>query len=428
MVGSARAGQEVDERLGAVGFCLAPFRDLDGDKVPDFLVGAPKTGYHKGLGYRGALLVVSAKRRTVLWTAPGLWGDNKSAWDDVETHVQGLPGASGRAVVVIGDCNKDGVPDIVSLGNTDGRLLDGRSGKEIFVFARDLSMVARADAALFHAVAPCGDADADGVPDFAIGNRHRAGGVEILSGKDGSVLREFKGDPEASTVPGWLASLGDGDGDGVHEILVGALDKFGARLGRLRVLCVRDGTSAPYASDGIRAWSAFTPVGDVDGDGHAELAISIASLNKLDDGGVRLLSGKDGREIWSVKSPADEPTFGIALAPHPDFDGDGVVDLLVGSPLGVNSHKKRSGSVRVYSCKTGRELRTPFLPRGDKEGEHFGMSIAVVEDLDGDGVADYLVGAPSAADKDGDYAGCVRAFSPAKSGPLWSFGPDFDGK
>jgi len=317
---------------------------------------------------------------------------------------------------------------VVSLGNTDGRLLDGRSGSELFVFAKTLSMVANADAALFHAVASCGDADADGVPDFAIGNRHRTGGVEILSGKDGSVIREVKGDPEAPTVPAWLASLGDRDGDGAHELLLGVLDKHGVRRGRLRVLSVRDGTSVPFASDGVRAWSAFTPVGDVDGDGHTELALSIASVNKIKDGGVRLLSGKDGTELWSVKSPADEPTFGIALAPHPDFDGDGGVDLLVGSPLGMNSSKKRSGSVRAYSCKTGREIQSPFLPRGSKEDEHFGMSIAVLEDLDGDGVAEYLVGAPSAVAKDWHYSGCVRAFSPKKSGPIWSFGPDFAGK
>lgn len=92
-----------------------------------------------------------------------------------------------------------------------------------------------------------------------------------------------------------------------------------------------------------------------------------------------------GPNLGSVFSGEADAGMGAALAPIDDLDGDGVGELIVGSPGG-------SGSVTIYSGASGDIIvRFPGNP-----GERFGAAVSAIEDLDGDGLQDVIVGAPDA--------------------------------
>jgi cysteine-rich repeat protein len=98
--------------------------------------------------------------------------------------------------------------------------------------------------------------------------------------------------------------------------------------------------------------------------------------------------------------------FGEALAGLGDLDGDGVADLAVGAPLGDLGGLDRGG-VRVLFLDTGGRA-TSEQPFGRNTGgftgvlgkEMFGGALANLGDLDGDGVVDLAVG----AERDDDVA------------------------
>ncbi|MFD5575142.1 FG-GAP-like repeat-containing protein [Streptomyces cadmiisoli] len=95
-------------------------------------------------------------------------------------------------------------------------------------------------------------------------------------------------------------------------------------------------------------------------------------------------------------------------APY-DFNGDGRADLAVGAPAATVSGKARAGAVSVvYGSSTGLKSSTykvitqnsPAVPGSAETDDAFGSSLASA-DLNRDGYADLLVGAPG-EDVDGD--------------------------
>ncbi len=83
-----------------------------------------------------------------------------------------------------------------------------------------------------------------------------------------------------------------------------------------------------------------------------------------------------------------------------DVDGDDLEDLLVGAPGGASSSFKK-GAVLVYSRKSARLLSPSHsvLAEGEQAGDQFGNSMVNLGDVDGDGKADFAVGAWTAEGK-----------------------------
>ena len=125
-------------------------------------------------------------------------------------------------------------------------------------------------------------------------------------------------------------------------------------------------------------------LGDVDGDGVPDFVTSAPTkaIGGKDAGRIYVYSTHTGRLIWSADGqPGDQLGTGIESAG--DTDGDGIPDVIAGAPGG--------GYARVYSGKDGRVLLT-F--KSEHATDDFGRHVSGVGDVDHDGHADVIVGAP----------------------------------
>jgi hypothetical protein len=137
---------------------------------------------------------------------------------------------------------------------------------------------------------------------------------------------------------------------------------------------------------------AVCGVGDVNGDGHPDVAARLGS----DAGVVRVVSGADGSTLFSVACPKlIAGAQDVGLAACGDLDLDGMPDLVVGLP-GAGTAGDASGELRVVSGTDGSTLLALVGPAA---GALFGRHVAGLLDADGDGVPDIAVSraAPQAA-------------------------------
>ena len=156
------------------------------------------------------------------------------------------------------------------------------------------------------------------------------------------------------------------------------------------------------------AWSAvrYLDVGrvtsDLDGDGYSDVvAASFRFDAAWDEEGIVVVhfggpTGATGARALSFPSPGpDRAHFGYAISSAGDLDGDGFADLIVGAP-GIDQAGARGGSVFVYRGGTTPST-TPSVtlrnPASQSAGS-FGESATHAGDLNGDGFGDLAVAAP----------------------------------
>ncbi len=168
--------------------------------------------------------------------------------------------------------------------------------------------------------------------------------------------------------------------------------------------------------------SVILGIPDVDGDGTPDLAISELGTATI-AASVEIRSGATGQQIWVLSRGGI--SFGSSLACLPDVDGDGVPELAIGAPMAFEvSTASSPGAVWVYSLGTGQPLFSHF---GATDQGRTGDSLVLADDLDGDGLADFLAGSPGAVLRNGPMVlarGLVSAISSATGLEIWaSWGP-----
>lgn len=144
--------------------------------------------------------------------------------------------------------------------------------------------------------------------------------------------------------------------------------------------------------------------GDANNDGRDDIIISIAHWNEtaeMMESFVDVRSGFTGALLHRLQSPESFDGFGVAAAAAGDVDGDGFDDIVVGAPFGGT---QMAGYAYVFSGLDGHVIHTH---RGPAPGSRFGVSVAGLGDVNGDGLADYIAGAPA----DETTTGVARVFS-----------------
>jgi hypothetical protein len=274
------------------------------------------------------------------------------------------------------DVDGDGVCDFAATGriSSTGNLphvtaYSGATGQPIWRVSPQINIW------FAHAMYGGGDVDGDGKFDLLVLSFFDGptGSTWVLSGEDGSLIRKHYGAGVGSGMQAPGAIVGDTNGDGFDDYLI--CDNQGQLSGGTPFLINgRDGTQL-YAVAGNAAGAPWScPLGDVDGDGHADFVIQ-PGLN-----GLTAFSGRTGSVLFNVTSSPSAPSgiFSSSDSGGGDLNGDGVGDFVA----------SRAGSfLKAYSGVNGSVLWTVSWTY-PQALEH----ACITNDWDGDGLVDVVAG------------------------------------
>jgi hypothetical protein len=272
------------------------------------------------------------------------------------------------------------------------------------------------------ALATLSDVQGDGAPEIAVGAPGVAaekGRVTVHDGANFAVLRTFDGAAAGDRFGAALAGVGDQDGDGFVDLLVGVprSDVGSPNAGAVRLYSLATGllVELPGSASADEFGRALADAGDLDGDGLHDLLVAAPRHDAAgaDSGEVVVLAGGTHTLLATWDGAAAGDQFGSAVAGVGDLDGDAIPDVAIGAPL-ADVLATDSGRAQLYSGATRALLfeLQPLACNGDV-GDGFGSAIAGVGDVDGDGTPDVGVGVPRESCSGNISSGGLRVYSGA---------------
>lgn len=366
--------------------------------------------------------------------------------------------SSAPIVAALGDLTGDGVPELVfGAPNDDDKAVDaGRifvlsgaqaGGASITMGALSSLMIIdgisagdRAGAAVSAIADLNGDMFGDiliGAPGTNIGAAADAGTAFVVWGQAGTNIDlqdptnsngggfAIKGEAAGDAAGTTITAISDLNGDGKADILVGATgqDAGGADAGAVYVVWGKGTDPAVKLSSvaagslgfkiigdsaGDLAGSSIGTVGDLNGDGKAEILVgtTASQLGGASSGAAYVVFGKgtgasvdltdvaSGAGGFAIKGVAGDMA-GAAILGIGDVNGDGISDILIAAP-GSNSAyvvfgKSNTATVDLSDVRAG---IGGFQILAEQAGDLAGISITGGRDLNHDGVADIVIGAP----------------------------------
>jgi len=338
------------------------------------------------------------------WPGAGRAAPGDFVEDDAEIvwHRAGSPGSSyGWAIAHVLDVDDDGVTDL-AVGAPNHAGPEGPAGRVELLSGASGQLLWRVDGEpgdrLGYALSDAGDLDGDGTHDIIVGAPGAGGGdgrITVRSGADGSRLLDVAAPATGAFMGSAVAAGGDLDGDGQPDVVAGGERARGAddqpQGGAVWALDGAEGAVlwSAHGSGGEKLGSGTAWVGDLDGDGTPDPFVGASDAGPGAAGAARLLDGKDGAVRLNLSPDGEGADFGrFFVAGVGDHDDDGTPDLYVGD-FGASSAGPGSGRVHLFSGRTGEALEAID---GAGAGEGFGPGRGA-GDVDFDGVPDLIVGA-----------------------------------
>jgi hypothetical protein len=436
---TADARIDCDQELTDFGNSVAGAGDVNGDGYADVIVGAPNyttSAYQAGAAFLflgGATGIASG---TLVVADARLEGDQ-------------LGEAFASSVTMAGDVNGDGYADVIvgspyhDLARTDegianvylggaAGIVDGNPGSASARLVSD-----QTGGFLGWSVAGAGDVNGDGYADLIVGapsydaGETDEGAAFVFLGSSAGITGSSPADAaaqlESNQAGAWfghhVASAGDVNGDGYDDVIVsaylydagetdeGAVFIFlgsatGIASGNPTTAATRLESNQAGAQLGYRESAAGA--GDVNGDGYADVIVGAPFYHgpANSEGAVFVfLGGPDGiangdpssaaTRLWSDQNPA---RFGFSVAGAGDVNGDGFADVIVGSTsYQVGQSLEGAAFVflgNVYGIPDGGPATAQARIESDQVLGQLGFSVAGAGDVNGDGYADVIVGAP----------------------------------
>jgi FG-GAP repeat len=225
-----------------------------------------------------------------------------------------------------------------------------------------------------------------------------------------------------------VADAGDLNGDGYPDLIVGA--PWSGLTGQAFAYSGADGTEllqwTGMAVNGQFGYSV-AGAGDINHDGFDDVIIGANTANAASGnaaGSVFVYSGSNGNLLLQWNGAASYSNFGQSVSGVPDVNQDGYADLLIGAPLFDVGAMTAAGAAYLYSGADGSLLQQW---EGQATNFNFGASVSHAGDVNLDGVPDLIIGAPAASPNGKVSAGSVYVYSGADSSQLYRWNGLFAG-
>ncbi len=362
---------------------ISPAGDVNGDGVPDLLIGTPGEFVNaQGFPRSGLVRVVS-----------GADGSN--------IHV--LSGSAnskfGASIDRLGDVNNDGFDDFI-VGSPNFGVTPIESGLVSVISGIDGTTIHSMQGfAAFEAfgssVAGLGDMDGDGTNDFAVGApgfMSLSGNVLVFSGASGSTIYSFLS-PTSLGAGVNFANARDVNNDGVDDIIIGypryMMTFIPPTQGLVRVQSGAGGVLHTFLAAGPdMTGGSVGGVGDINGDGFADLIVGEPERFNVNGGRgrVRIFSGSNGGVLRTIVATSPGTILGGFVGGVGDIDGDTVGDYAIRQTDSFGANSK----FKLFSGASG--LQFGEL-QGPVAAAEVNIKIAALGDLNSDGKNDVAVGA-----------------------------------
>lgn len=365
-------GEQVGDGYGWVAENLG---DITGDGVNDFITSAPfyvDNGLVIGRAY-----VYSGADGALLNVVSGSGTD----W-------------LGYGATRAGDVNNDSVPDYI-VGASMGSYAQVYSGADHSLLH---TFQGNGNDRFGFSVATAGDVNNDGHDDLFIGAifaNNQAGAVYLYSGADGSLIWTQAGFAATDRLGTALGKVGDVNGDDVPDVVAGAGNAGLSHGGEAYVFSGADGsvlhTLKPFSPGTAQNFGLYfaNGAGDINNDGTPD--IFVADYNDKRGGGLGtgrayLFSGVDGSTLYRFDADNKADGFGPGRGTG-DVNGDGYGDVIIAAYT-ANDGGFQAGKATLYSGADGSAIRTIT---GNVVNDALGVDALSVGDVNGDGLADYLL-------------------------------------